>query len=79
MLDRALLDFETMQVTLSRPHTLAMRADVHAWMGRTDLAEADLNQALAVCAQTREVWPEAELHRRMGELRRADPANVNQR
>jgi len=74
MLDRALLDFETMQVTLSRPHTLAMRADVHAWMGRTDLAEADLNQALAVCAQTREVWPEAELHRRMGELRRADPA-----
>src|SRR6202012_1546788 len=46
----------------------------HAWMGRTDLAEADLNQALAVCAQTREVWPEAELHRRMGELRRADPA-----
>jgi tetratricopeptide (TPR) repeat protein len=74
MLDRALHDFETMQVALSGPHTRAMRADVHALMERADLAEADLDQALATCAQTTEVWPEAELHRRKGELRRADPA-----
>ena len=74
MLDRALLDFETMQVALSGPHTRAMRADVYAWMQRVDLADADLDEALAICARTGEVWPEAELHRRKGELRRADPA-----
>ena len=73
MLDQALLYFETMQVTLSGPHTRAMRSDVHARMQRPDLADADLDQALAICAQTGEVWPEAELHRRKGELRRADP------
>jgi hypothetical protein len=69
MLDRALLDFETMQVALSGPHTRAMRADVYARMQRADLADADIDQALAICARTGEVWPEAELHRRKGELR----------
>jgi class 3 adenylate cyclase/tetratricopeptide (TPR) repeat protein/ABC-type transport system involved in cytochrome c biogenesis ATPase subunit len=73
MLDRALLQFEEMEVALSGPHTRAMRADVHSRMRRVDLADAELDQALAICARTRETWPEAELHRRKGDLRRADP------
>jgi predicted ATPase len=50
-----------------------MRADVHAQMGHPELAEADLDHALSIAKRTGEVWPEAELHRRKGELRRANP------
>ena len=71
MLDQALREFGAMRVCLSGPHTRAMRADVYARMGRSSLADADLDAALAICARTGEVWPEAELQRRKGELQRA--------
>jgi class 3 adenylate cyclase/tetratricopeptide (TPR) repeat protein len=74
MLDEALREFGTMHIALSAPHTHAMRADVHVRMGRPDLAKVDVENALAICARTGEVWPEAELHRRSGELQRVDPA-----
>ncbi len=73
MLDRALREFDELGLGLSRPHTRAMRADVHARMGRPDLADTDLDDALAICARTGEAWAKAELHRRKGELRRAEP------
>ena len=76
MIDEAIRRFDAMQIELSGPHTRAMRADVHAWMERADLAEADIDEALAICTHTGEIWPVAELHRRKGELRRADPANA---
>ncbi|MBV8838009.1 MAG: AAA family ATPase, partial [Alphaproteobacteria bacterium] len=69
MLDQALRDFGSMRLLLSAPHTRAMRSDVFARMRRIDCADADLDDALAICARTGETWPEAELRRRKGALR----------
>ena len=74
MLDEALSEFAAMRIWLSGPHTRAMQADVYAWMGRSDLADTAIDDALAICVLTGEVWPKADLHRRRGELRRAEPA-----
>ena len=64
MLTQALREFDAMGIWLSRPHTRAMRADVHARMGHLELALADIDGALAICVCTGETWPQAELHRR---------------
>jgi tetratricopeptide (TPR) repeat protein len=73
LLDRALEQLASAGTALYVPHTCAMRADVHTQMGHPELAEADLDHALSIAERTGEAWPEAELHRRKGELRRADP------
>ena len=53
-----------------------MLADVHTRMGRSDLALALLDEALGICSRTGEVWIEAELHRRKGELLHTDRATA---
>jgi class 3 adenylate cyclase/tetratricopeptide (TPR) repeat protein len=57
-------------------HARAMLADVHTRMGQSDLALAVLDEALGICSRTGEVWIEAELHRRKGELLRTDRATA---
>jgi len=69
----ALAELGRAGVLLYGPDIRAMLADVHARMGQSDHALTVLDEALGICARTGEVWVEAELHRRKGELRRADP------
>jgi tetratricopeptide (TPR) repeat protein len=61
-------------IPLYGPHTRAMLAGVQARMGLFDDALSTLDQALAVCARTGEVWIKAELYRQRSELLCNDPA-----
>jgi predicted ATPase len=74
LLAERLAEMRRSGVFLYEPDTRAMLADVHARMGQPDLALAVLDEALAICARTGEVWVEAELHRQKGELLRCDRA-----
>ncbi|MEO9189860.1 MAG: hypothetical protein ABI224_07630, partial [Acetobacteraceae bacterium] len=74
LLEEGLAELGEAGVLLNGPRTRAMLADVHALMGQSGLALAVLDDALGMCARTGEVWIEAELHRRRGELLRTDPA-----
>ena len=74
LLNETMSQLGMMGMRLGAPSTRGMRADIHSVMGRADLADADLDDALEICARTGEVWEEADFHRRKGELRHADPA-----
>ncbi|HTU54930.1 MAG TPA: AAA family ATPase [Acetobacteraceae bacterium] len=73
LLADALAELAAIGVCLYGPQIRAMLAEVCARMGREEEALRLLDEAVDLCARTGEVWAEAELHRRRGELLRNEP------
>jgi len=76
LLAEGLAGLERAGALLYGPHTRAMFADVHAQVGQYDLALAVLEEAFEIGSRTGEVWVDAELYRRKGELLRTDHATA---